>query len=202
MFRAALALADADGVEALSMRKLGRALGVEAMSLYHHVPNRAAILDGIAEAVFAEVRFPAPGGPWRETMAAGFTAMRAALLRHPGALPVLATRETTGPAGLALFEAGLAVLTGAGFDVVDAGYLLNNLATYTIGHCLAIAGRQPLRQPEPSPAQRAATVEATATDHPLTAEYSRRATAAGFDADLLYRRGLTALLAGAEPPAG
>lgn len=203
VFRAALEIADAEGVEALSMRKLGRALGVEAMSLYHYVPDKAAILAGLAEAVYAEVSLPepAPGAPWREVLADAMRALRATLLRHPGALPALATHEVTGGTGLALYEAALRLLAGAGLDLVEANYALNNLTTYTLGHCLAIGGRQPFGVPEPTRVQRQAFAEGLdAERYPTVRAWLDRVGADGIDPDALYERGLAGLLASLPEP--
>lgn len=204
VFAAALEIADAEGVEKLSMRRLGRALGVEAMSLYHHVPDKAAVLDGIVAAVLADVPVPGPtaaGGDWRDRLAGMFRAMRAALLRHPGALPVLATHYSlaAGPP-MAGFEAGLRLLTEAGFGLLAAGNALNNLGTYTVGHCLAMAGRQPLGVTDPDAGQRRALAGALDADtYPTVRAWLAELGGDTTDPDALYEQGLTALLAGLRP---
>src|SRR5262252_10334550 len=81
----AIAVADKNGIEALSMRRLGQALGVEAMSLYKHVANKDAILDGLLERVLAEVQLPQPGGDWEAELRRAAIALRDALARHPWA---------------------------------------------------------------------------------------------------------------------
>ncbi|MEY3015650.1 MAG: hypothetical protein RIT45_4385 [Pseudomonadota bacterium] len=83
IFEAALALADREGLQRLSMRKIAEQLGVEAMSLYHYVANKDAILDGLVDAVFAEIDAPRPGEPWREAIARRCRSAREVLLRHP-----------------------------------------------------------------------------------------------------------------------
>lgn len=203
VFRAALEIADADGVEALSMRKLGRALGVEAMSLYHYVPDKAAILAGIAEAVYAEVELPAtaPDAPWRTGLADLMRALRTALLRHPGALPALATHEVTGGTGLHLYETALRLLADAGVDLVEAHHALSNLTTYTLGHCLAIAGRAPFGVPEPTPGERRAFAAGLDADrYPTVRAWLARVGEHGIDTDAMYERGLAGLLAAVPGP--
>src|SRR3712207_904435 len=78
---AAVALADAVGLDQVTMRRLGERLGVEAMSLYKHVANKEALLDGMVDAVFAEVHLPPPGAPWRAAMHDRALALRAAMRR-------------------------------------------------------------------------------------------------------------------------
>jgi len=76
---AAIALADTDGIESLTMRKLAHELGVEAMSLYHHVANKNDILDGMVEIVFSEIDLPADCSDWKTAMHQRATSLRAAL---------------------------------------------------------------------------------------------------------------------------
>ncbi len=83
VLRAAVRLADKSGVEALSMRELGRLLGVEAMSLYNHVANKADVLDGMVDLVLGEVKLPALDADWREAMRSRAFSARRAFLRHP-----------------------------------------------------------------------------------------------------------------------
>ena len=82
---AAVGVADAEGVAALSMRSVGKRLGVEAMSLYHHVANKEDLLDGMVDAVFAEFHAPEVGGAWREEMRARHHSARARTRRSSGA---------------------------------------------------------------------------------------------------------------------
>ncbi len=91
--RAALAIVDGEGLEALTMRRLGAELGVEGMAIYHHVPSKAALLDRVVTRVVDEVRFePRPGDAWRSVLAGFGRAYRSALLAHPRAMPIIATR--------------------------------------------------------------------------------------------------------------
>jgi AcrR family transcriptional regulator len=98
VLEAALALVDREGGEAVSMRRLAEALGVEAMSLYHHVENKAAVLDGIFERVLAELPPAPPAKGFRSAMAERGRALRAVLRRHPNALAIFATRAFARPA--------------------------------------------------------------------------------------------------------
>jgi AcrR family transcriptional regulator len=118
---AAFALADAGGLEAISMRRIGRALGVEGMALYNHVANKDAILDGIVERVLAEIPPPPVGGDWRWGMRARAVAARQVFLRHPWAIGLLEARHAgSSPARLGHFDAVLGCMRAAGFTSTQA----------------------------------------------------------------------------------
>src|SRR6476619_2347586 len=102
---AAVVLADSGGLEALTMRRLGEELGVEAMSLYKHVANKSDLLDGMTDAVFGEIDLPSPGTPWRAAMRDRAMSARAALNRHPWATALMSSRTSPGPATLRHHEA-------------------------------------------------------------------------------------------------
>src|SRR5687767_4967816 len=111
----AVALADHEGLAALSMRRLGQELGVEAMSLYHHVANKEALLDGMVDAVVAELNAEVGpgGGPWAERDWAGalrtrVLAARTVMLRHKWLPAVLETRTSLSPPLIAYYEGVLA----------------------------------------------------------------------------------------------
>ncbi|MEV6928338.1 TetR/AcrR family transcriptional regulator C-terminal domain-containing protein [Dactylosporangium sp. NPDC051485] len=146
---AALEYLDTYGLPALSMRKLGAHLGVEAMSLYRHVPNKAALLDGLVDRVmeiaFADLEEPLAGraGSWVPWMRQFAHALRAALLAHPGVLPLAATRPVNSPQALRMSERRLAAMRAAGLALGRAMDVVTVLATFTIGHTLAEVGRTP-----------------------------------------------------------
>jgi len=97
--RAALAIVDRDGLEALAMRRLGAELGVEGMAIYRHFPNKAAVLAGIVEVLLAELVIPPPSDvPWQAVFREVSRAYRALLLRHPHAIPLLAALPLSDPA--------------------------------------------------------------------------------------------------------
>jgi AcrR family transcriptional regulator len=136
VFRAAVDLADARGVTALTMRSLAASLGVKPMSLYHHVANKEAILDGIVDAVFAEVSLPTLDAPWRQAIDSRLRSARQVLLRHPWAVPLMESRTSPGPATLRQHEATLAVLRGAGFSVPATAHAYALLDAYLYGSVL------------------------------------------------------------------
>src|SRR5258706_5577596 len=94
----AIALADANGIQALSMRKLGVELGVEAMSLYNHVANKDDLLDGMIDGVFGEIDLPTGGTDWRTAMRLRAISAREVMSRHPSAIGLLELRTTPRPA--------------------------------------------------------------------------------------------------------
>lgn len=133
---AALALADAGGIEAVSMRKVGDELGVEAMSLYHHVANKGELLDAMVDAVYAEFGRPTPGLPWRAELQARCATARQVLGRHPWATPLLDSRSTPGPATLQHLDAVIGTLRAAGFSLVLTAHAVSLLDSYTYGFAL------------------------------------------------------------------
>lgn len=132
-FEVACALADAEGIETLTMRRLAEELGVEAMSLYHHVPNKDAILDGMVDRVFAEVPLPSLSDDWKSAMRKRAFAVRAALLRHRWALPMMDSRTTPGPATLQHHDAVLGCLRAGGFSIVLTAHAYAVLDSYIYG---------------------------------------------------------------------
>ena len=129
----AVALADAGGLAELTMRRLAEELGVEAMSLYHHVPNKAAILDGMVDAVFAEIELPSATGDWRTAMRRRGESMRAALLRHRWAIGLMESRTTPGLATLGHHDAVLGCLRAGGFSVAMTAHAYALLDSYIYG---------------------------------------------------------------------
>lgn len=138
---AALRIVDRDGLDGLTMRTLGRELRVDPMAVYHHLPNKAAVLDGVAEAVMGEVPLDAPAGlRWTERLARLARGYRAALRAHPNALPVVATRPDVSPAALAVLDATLGVLLQAGFEPAAALEALHAASVFVVGHALDESG--------------------------------------------------------------
>ena len=135
---AALDIVDRDGVEGLTMRGLGRQLGVDPMAAYYHVPNKQAILDGVVEAVWAELQLPAPSdAPWQEQLADVARAIRANLARHPNALPVMASRPNLSTPGFEAVDHILGLLLDAGLDPHRALEFVNASGEFLLGHALA-----------------------------------------------------------------
>ena len=136
VLRAAVALADRGGVGALSMRKLAQELGVEAMSLYHHVANKDDVLDGIVDVVFGEIELPTGEAGWEAAMRRRAISAREALRRHPWATGLMESRSTPGPATLRHHDAVLGILRNAGFPLELAAHAYSLLDSYIYGFAL------------------------------------------------------------------
>ena len=133
---AALEIADQGGLGALTMRKLGEALGVKAMSLYNHVANRDDILDGLVEAVVGEIALPVIGGDWKAALRERAASAHQALGRHPWAAMAILSRLNTGPAMLRYVEATLGCLVAAGFSLELADHAWNAIDSHIYGFTL------------------------------------------------------------------
>ncbi len=133
VLRAAIQLADGDGIESLSMRKLGQALGVEAMSLYNHVANKDEILDGIVDEVVGEIRPVAGSGDWKTSMQQTATGARTVLRRHPWAREVIESRNNPGPATLRYMDSVIGILREGGFSVDITHHALHVLGSRIFG---------------------------------------------------------------------
>lgn len=130
---AAMALADARGIEAVTMRAVAEALGVEAMSLYKHVASKDALLDGLVEQVIAEIALPTDDLGWKATLRARAITTRSVLLRHPWAAMLIESRVAPGPARLRLHDSGLRALREGGFSIGRAYHAYLTLDSYVYG---------------------------------------------------------------------
>jgi AcrR family transcriptional regulator len=136
VLRAAIAFADAKGIESLSMRKLGQELGVEAMSLYKHVANKDDMLDGMVDVVFSEIDLRCNGVHWKTAMRARAISARAALSRHPWAIGLTESRMRPGPANLRHHDSVIGCLRDAGFSIEMAIHAYSALDSYIYGFAL------------------------------------------------------------------
>lgn len=140
VLRAAVGLADRDGLDSLTMRRLAQEVGVEAMSLYHHVSNKEAVLDGIVEVILGEImaavdeiEAPSPEADWQAALRARILAAREVFLRHRWAPQVLETRTTTSPVVIAYVDHVIAVLRAGGFSFALAHRALHVLGSRALG---------------------------------------------------------------------
>jgi AcrR family transcriptional regulator len=192
VLHAALAMADEGGVEALSMRRLAKAVGVEAMSLYNHVANKEDLIDGLVDIVWAEIDAPSPGEDWKLALRKRADSTRAALLRHPWAVGLMEARSHPGPANRAVHEAVLACLRRAGFSVAATARAYSLQDSFIYGFAL-----QERALPAELGAEVAARMIAFApTDElPYTAEMlTEHIATAGYDFDAEFAFGLDLIL--------
>jgi AcrR family transcriptional regulator len=197
--QAAIKLADLEGIDALSMRKLSSRLGVVPMALYRHVVNKEDLLAGMVEAVYDEVD-ALTRADWRATLRERATSMREALRRHPWAVELMET-SSPGPANLHYHNAGIACLREqAGLPVRAAIDAYNLMDSYIYGFALqektlpsdiaaaAEARRQDLTTADPSLASR----------FPYLIEVVEELGASGYDYTGQFERGLELILDGIE----
>ena len=138
----ALEIIDSDGVEGLSMRRLGEAVGRDPMVLYRHVPNKAAVLDGVVEMVFEQLSLDTTRPGWAAALRDLARDFRDLACAHPNVVPLLVTRPLATPLGmrplgmLRQLEDVLALLVGAGFSGEDAVLAYRALFGFLYGHVL------------------------------------------------------------------
>jgi AcrR family transcriptional regulator len=199
VFRAAVALADERGLESLTMRALGEQLGVEAMSLYHHVANKVELLDGMVEVVFSEIELPTTDVDWKTAMRRRATSTREALARHRWAVGLLGSSTSPGPASFRLVNAVLGCLRAAGFSVENAAHAYSALDAYIYGFAL-----QEKTLPVDTPGELAEAAENvrrqfSADEYPHIAEtIGEHITKSGYDFADEFEFGLDLILDGLE----
>jgi AcrR family transcriptional regulator len=136
VFRAAIALADQQGIESLTMRALGGELGVEAMSLYYYVANKDELLDGMVDLVYSEIELPSDEADWKTAMRRVATSAREAFSRHRWAITLMETRTRPGPANLRHHDSVIRTLREAGFSIKHAIHAFSLLDSYISGFAL------------------------------------------------------------------
>lgn len=136
IFDAAVGVADVDGIDAVTMRRLAAELGAHPTSLYHHLPSKEAILDGLVERMFDEMRLASSFTAWQD-WATGFAAgMRRAARAHPGAFLVLTRRPAVTTAAMRNTEGALEALTRAGLSLSTAADALAAVSLAVLGLAL------------------------------------------------------------------
>jgi len=199
VLRAAVALADREGVGSLSMRRLARELGVEAMSLYHHVAGKPALLDGMVDLVFGEIELPVADGDWKAAMRRRAVSAREVLARHPWAIALMESRRTPGPANLRHHDAVLGCLRQAGFPVALTAHAYSILDAYIYGFALQEASL-PFDTPEETAEVAAEMMDAFPADaYPHLTELAvEHVLQPGYDYGDEYAFGLELILDGLE----
>ena len=202
----AVALAARDGIESLSMRKLAAELGAGAMSLYHYVPNKEVLLDGMVDIVFREIELPPTDLDWRTAMRRRARSTRDVMNRHRWAVGLMESRATPGPASFRLHDAVLGCLREGGFSIEMTIQAYSVLDAYIYGFALqektvpfedaeegaAVAQEQARKFAEEAAEQQTA---ALAEEFPYLAEVVAGHVAnVGFDFGSAFEHGLDLIL--------
>jgi AcrR family transcriptional regulator len=201
VLEAAIELADERGVAELTMRKLAKELGVEAMSLYNHVANKGDLLDGMIDLVFAEIDPPAPGGDWKAELRKRAVSTREALLRHRWAVGEMEGRTSHGPSNLKVHDAVLGCLRAAGFPVEMTVHAYSVQDAYIYGFALQqtdMASRTPEDFAAEAQRQMVDYAEALADYPNLVEVVGGYVATAGYDYNREFLFGLDVILDGLE----
>jgi AcrR family transcriptional regulator len=201
VLRTAVNYADRHGIEALSMRRLADELGAGAMSLYHYVPNKEDLIDGMVELVFTEIEPPSYDAEWREAMRRRAHSTREVLNRHRWAVGLMEGRMNPGPAGIALREAILGCLRRAGFSVEMTIQAYSAQDAYIYGFALQERSL-PFESAEESTETAAATMQGVADiaeHYPYLAEVVvGHVATVGYSFEESFEYGLELILDGLE----
>jgi AcrR family transcriptional regulator len=136
ILQCAVRVADRDGLDGASLRKVAGELGVHVTSLYNHVPTKEALLDGVVDELFGRADLPVGEVPWEQWVRRFVAGVSGLASEHPGAFAVLLRRPVQGPQSLATFEAGLAAFRRAGMDVAASYGAVKTVALAALGCCL------------------------------------------------------------------
>ncbi|MGW9587341.1 TetR/AcrR family transcriptional regulator [Microbacterium sp. NPDC055455] len=196
----AIRLADREGVDGLSMRRLADALEAGAMSLYHYVANKDELLDAMTDVVFEEIELPSEETDWQSAMRRRAVSARQALARHPWAIGLMESRTSPGPANLRHHEAVIACLRKAGFSVLMATHANWLLDSYVYGFALQ-ASSLPFDTADElaDMAEDVYLPQLPPDEFPYLNESAAALAAAGFDPTEQFTFGLDLVLAALEP---
>lgn len=199
VLQGAVDLADRQGLGALTMRRLGSELGVEAMSLYKHVANKEEILDGMVELVIGEIEIPEDGADWREAMRRRAVSARSILSRHSWAIGLIeAGGPSTGPTALRYMDSILGNLLSAGFSVENAAHAFWVLDCYVYGQVIQETSL-PFTTSEAMTEAAAPTLDQAGMDeYPHLGAMYQHAPASGYSVDTEFEFGLELILDGLE----
>ncbi len=194
VLRAAVDFADQAGISSLSMRKLGEALGVEAMSLYNHVASKSDLLDGMIDIVFGEIDLPS-GDDWRAAMRRRAVSARQVLRRHPWAIGLMESRTSPGPATLRHHDAVLGCLRRAGFSIELTGHAYSLLDSYIYGFALQEGGLPFNTGEEAAQVAQEISEQFSSGQYPYLTEYAvTRVLQPGYDYGDEFETGLDLIL--------
>ena len=199
VLQAALNIADQGGIEALSMRKLGQELGVEAMAVYYHLANKEEVLDGIVDLVFSEIELPVAGADWKVAMRSRAISLHDVLARHRWAIGMMEARQNPGPANQHQHDAVIGNQRAAGFESLSVAHAYSLLDGYIYGFALTKMNL-PFGTPAEVEVATRRMLEPVAMDaYPnLVAFVSEHIMLPGYDFDDEFEYGLDVILDGLE----
>lgn len=192
--KAALELADADGLEALSMRALADRLGVGTMTLYGYFRNKDELLDAVVDSAVGDSDATALDGDWREQLRTHVLDARRSLLRHPSLVELRVRRPVLRPEALRFSETALSILRGAGLDVRESTAGFRLLFTYTFG----FAALSPAGSTEDDRRAALAALAALPPDEYPSLTEAREEASRAMGGDEVFEYGLDRILDGLE----
>ena len=172
---AAIELADRDGIESISMRKLAQELGVEAMSLYTHVRSKNDLLAGMADTVVSQIPVTAEGTDWKASLRQQALAARTVMLRHPWAPRTVEAQAAPGPAALRYINVVLGILREGGFSIAQTHHALHILGSHLLGFTQGLFDDSGDLEPDAA----TALASALGASHPYVVEMALAVTHGG-----------------------
>jgi AcrR family transcriptional regulator len=198
VLNAAIRLADREGIDAVSMRRLGTELGIEAMSLYTHVRGKDDLLDGMIELVIGEIPIHRDGADWKDSLRTTILSARTVVLRHPWAPQIIESRTDPGGSGLRYYDAVMGILREGGFSLEMTHHAIHLLGSRLLGFTQDLFDDSPDVDPEALKAMASELSES----HPHVAEMAMGVThdggLGGCDDDVEFAFGLDLMLDGLE----
>jgi AcrR family transcriptional regulator len=196
---AAVALADRIGVDALTIRKLAAELDVKPMTIYHHVPNKEAIIDGMVDLVFGEIDLPPSDVDWKQAIRRRAESARAVLAQHPWATPLMESRTSPGPATLRHHDAVLGCLRAGGFSVEMTAHAYAVIDAFVYGFALQEASLPATAGDEMADLAQSLSAAMPAGEYPHLVEFTtEHVLRPGYDFGREFDFGLDLVLDGLE----
>lgn len=195
-------LADEEGIDALTMRELGRRLGVEAASLYNHVAGKDDLLDGMTDLTTAEIDVPREGVSWKEAMRRRAVSARETFARHRWAAALYDSRDRSGPSRLSYVDRALGVLIQAGFSPTAAANALLVLDSYLYGFERQRPDGSTPGAADDTEVAREVLAAIPSGEYPFAARVAQEYAASPFDQEATFEFGLGLILDGLESALG
>ncbi len=199
---AAVALADAIGVDALTIRKLAVELDVKPMTIYHHIPNKEAIIDGMVDLVFGEIDLPPTDLDWKRAIRQRAASARVVLARHPWAAPLMESRTSPGPATLRHHDAVLGCLRAGGFSIEMTAHAYAVIDAFVYGFALQEASLPATSGDEMADLAEAMTAAMPVGEYPHLVEFTTgHVLRPGYDFGVEFDFGIDLILDGLDAAA-